>query len=160
MSLCSELIIVMSFTIFPWKWCAFVLSTSCLYTGSCLIYDMCDLLSIVVSNTYCVVFFFFVCTLCCQFLWMGHFLLPLRYSLTFINRILTNHKFIPLFPVVTWFNRNTIIDDECNQVKHCFCFTVLPFVQIIDTNCGLLNRKSIMQITSCCEHYSETEKIG
>jgi hypothetical protein len=42
-------------------------------------------LRIVVSNT-CVVllFFFFLCTLCYQFLWIVHFWLPLRYSLMFI----------------------------------------------------------------------------
>jgi hypothetical protein len=27
---------------------------------------------------------FFLCTLCCQFLWIVHFWLPFRYSLTFI----------------------------------------------------------------------------
>jgi len=31
-----------------------------------------------------VLFFFVMCTLCCQFLWIVHFLLSLRYSLTFI----------------------------------------------------------------------------
>ena len=39
------------------------------------------------SNTYSVVFLFFfvLCTLCCQFLWIVHFWLPLRYFLTFIK---------------------------------------------------------------------------
>ena len=32
-----------------------------------------------------VLFFFVLCTLCCQFLCIVHFLLPLRYSLTFIS---------------------------------------------------------------------------
>ena len=41
-------------------------------------------LCIVVSNTYCVLFFFILCTLCCHFFWIVHFLLPLRYSLSFI----------------------------------------------------------------------------
>jgi hypothetical protein len=40
-----------------------------------------------VSNTYCVVFcvlfFFVLCALCCQFLWIVHCWLPLRYSLAF-----------------------------------------------------------------------------
>ena len=37
---------------------------------------------------FCFVLFFFVlCTLCCQFLWIFHFWLPLRYSLTFISRV-------------------------------------------------------------------------
>ena len=56
---------------------------------------------IVVSNIYCVVFLFVflrivypmlthcvvLCTLCCQFLWILNFVLPLRYSLTFIYDI-------------------------------------------------------------------------
>jgi hypothetical protein len=29
-------------------------------------------------------FFFVLCTLCCQFLWIARFWWPLRYSLTFI----------------------------------------------------------------------------
>jgi hypothetical protein len=33
-----------------------------------------------------VLFFFVLCALCCQFLWIVIFLLPLRYSLMFINR--------------------------------------------------------------------------
>ena len=43
---------------------------------------------------YCVVFLFclpsscVLCTLCCQFLWIVHFLLPFQYSLTFICRSL------------------------------------------------------------------------
>jgi hypothetical protein len=32
-------------------------------------------------------FFFVLCTLCCQFLWIVHLWLPLRYSLTFIVNI-------------------------------------------------------------------------
>jgi hypothetical protein len=35
---------------------------------------------------YFVLFFFVLCTLCCQFLWIVYFRLPLRYSLTFIYR--------------------------------------------------------------------------
>ena len=31
-----------------------------------------------------VLFLFVLCTQCCQFLWIVHFLLPLQYSLTFI----------------------------------------------------------------------------
>jgi hypothetical protein len=50
----------------------------------CLICVICFCLRIVVSNTYCVVFFFVLCTVCCQFLWIVPFWLPLRYSLTFI----------------------------------------------------------------------------
>jgi hypothetical protein len=32
-----------------------------------------------------VLFVFVLCVLCCQFLWIVHFVLPLRYSLTFIH---------------------------------------------------------------------------
>jgi len=42
---------------------------------------------LVVSITYCVVFFFVLCSLCCQFLWIVYFWLPLRYSLTFISGV-------------------------------------------------------------------------
>jgi hypothetical protein len=31
-----------------------------------------------------VLFFLVLCTICCQFLWIVHLWLPLRYSLTFI----------------------------------------------------------------------------
>ena len=37
-----------------------------------------------VYSTYCVLFFFALCTLCCQFLLVVHFWLHLWYSLTFI----------------------------------------------------------------------------
>ena len=53
--------------------------------GSCFVYVICAWLSIVMSKTCCVVFLFFfiLCTLCCKFLWIVHFVLPLRCSLTF-----------------------------------------------------------------------------
>ena len=104
----------------------FVLTPSCLYEGSCLIYVicvrlypqlfvgglvsylryLCSSLPPVVCMRARVLFTLFVlfwlsgvqhiwhcvfvllcfvlCTLCCQFLWGGHFLFHLRYSLTFI----------------------------------------------------------------------------
>jgi hypothetical protein len=65
----------------------FVFTSSCLYEGWCLIYAICVCLLILVSNTHCVVFywfFFVLCTQCCQYLWIVHFWLPLWYSLTFI----------------------------------------------------------------------------
>ena len=48
------------------------------FTSSCPIYVICVCLRIVVSVIYCVV----PCAICCQFLWIVHFRLPLRYSLT------------------------------------------------------------------------------
>jgi hypothetical protein len=52
---------------------------------TCLIYFICACLHIVVSNTYCVPYV----ALCCQFSWIVHFWLALRYSLMFIY---TNQK--------------------------------------------------------------------
>jgi hypothetical protein len=62
-----------------------------LYVGGLMsfIYVMCVCLHIVVSNTYCLVYFFVLWTLCCQFFWIVRFWLPLRYSLTFISNIMT-----------------------------------------------------------------------
>jgi len=54
----------------------FVLTPSCLKESS---YHNLHYSRIVVSNTDCVVFFFVLCTLCCQFFWIVHFWLPLRY---------------------------------------------------------------------------------
>jgi hypothetical protein len=48
--------------------------------SSCLIYVSCVCLLIVVSNAYCVVFvlfFFVLCTVCCQFIWIVQFWLVL-----------------------------------------------------------------------------------
>ena len=52
---------------------------------SCLDY-MCLCVYSCVQRILCcvfVLFFFVLCALCCQFLWIFHFLLHLRYSLTF-----------------------------------------------------------------------------
>jgi hypothetical protein len=59
---------------------------------------------IVVSSTYCilffVLFFFVVCALCCQFLWIYIFGLPLRYSLSFILDIYLNFDINGLFSLL------------------------------------------------------------
>ena len=46
-----------------------------------------------------VLFFFVLCTLCCQFLWIVNFYLPLRYSLTFILCVV----FCRLFVLLSFF---------------------------------------------------------
>jgi hypothetical protein len=62
----------------------FVFASSCLWEDACLICVVCVGLHIMVSNTYCVVLSFYVlCTICCQFLWIVLFWLPLRYFLMF-----------------------------------------------------------------------------
>jgi hypothetical protein len=43
------------------------------------------LLCIVVANKYFVLFFLVLYDICCHFLWIFHFWLSLRYSLTFIS---------------------------------------------------------------------------
>ena len=69
----------------------FVFTSFRLQEGSSLIYIICDCLRIVVFNKYCVVFLIclssscVLCIKCCLFLWIVHFLLPIRYSLTFIK---------------------------------------------------------------------------
>ena len=72
---------------FRTKQCSFVFTSSCLYDGLCLIYVICVWLYIMVSNTYCIMFFVFV--LCCQFLRIVlFFLLDLWNSLTFIQTLI------------------------------------------------------------------------
>ena len=63
------------FTLFVFVW--FVFTSSCLYEGSCLIYVICVCLRIVfvVQLLLCcvfVLFFFVLCSPCCQFLWSVH----------------------------------------------------------------------------------------
>jgi len=54
-----------------------------LYEGSCLIYVICVCFAYThIVLCFCFVFFV-LCTLLCQFLWIVHFWLPLRYSLRF-----------------------------------------------------------------------------
>jgi hypothetical protein len=66
---------------------------SSLSPGSCLIYVICVSLRIMVSNTYCVVFLFclssscIVCAQCCQYLWIVHSWLLIRFSLTYIYKL-------------------------------------------------------------------------
>jgi hypothetical protein len=53
----------------------FYLSYLCLFVHSGVQHILCCVFAL---------FFFVMCTLCCQFLWIVFFLLPLRYSLMFI----------------------------------------------------------------------------
>ena len=83
-SLRSEFHVVMSVTISAWKQCLVRLCLQLFVGSSCLIYVICVCLCVMVSNTFCVVFFFILCSLCCQFLWIVHLWLLLPYSLTCI----------------------------------------------------------------------------
>ena len=63
----------------------FVFTSYCLKESSCLIYVICVCLRIVVSNTYCVVFYSSCVPHLTSFFWIVHFWLPLRYSLKLIR---------------------------------------------------------------------------
>jgi hypothetical protein len=68
----------------------------------CLIYVICICLHIYsgVQHILCCVFVLFVfvlCTLCCQFLWIVHSWLSLRFSLTFIYNIICRGLFLVFF---------------------------------------------------------------
>ena len=84
------------FTLLVFVW--FVFTSSCLQEGSCLIYVISVyLLYRVVQHILCCVFvlFFFVL---CQFLWIVHFWLLLRYSPTFIvNPAMWKNEWCPLW---------------------------------------------------------------
>jgi hypothetical protein len=54
-----------------------------------------------------VLFVFLLCTLCCQFPWIVHFWVPLRYSLTFINTSEIERKLtLRLILLIDWFCRS------------------------------------------------------
>ena len=104
-------------------------------------YFLCVYLRIVVSNTYCVfvLFSFVLCTLCCQFLWIVLFWLPLRYCLTFIH-----HAF-------RWNNANLKLNNN-QSIKHypfLYCatstlFIVCKFVLVTNTVDLVLNNNQLI----------------
>ena len=54
----------------------FVFTSGCLWKDSCLVYVICVFTNSDVQHILCcvfVLFFFVLCTLCCQFLWIVHF---------------------------------------------------------------------------------------
>ena len=93
----------------------------CLWEGSCLIYIICICLCIVVSNTYCVfaLFFFVLCTLCCQFLWIVHFWLSLWYSLMFILYIFVYLVFLVKIKNWNYQFMNKIKKYRSSAMKKC-----------------------------------------
>jgi hypothetical protein len=75
--------VVMSVTISAYKWCSVRLFLQLLVRG--LICGISVCVHIVVSSTYVFVLFFLLCTICCQFLWMVHFVLPLLVLLCLLH---------------------------------------------------------------------------
>jgi phosphatidylserine synthase len=82
--------VMMSVTISAYKLCSVRLFLQLLVRGRICVICVC--VHIVVSSTYVFVLFFLLCTICCQFLWMVHLFLPLRYcyacyiSICILNR--------------------------------------------------------------------------
>jgi hypothetical protein len=86
-SLRSEFCVVMSVTISAYKRCSVRLYLQ-LFVRGCMSYlcYLCLLAHSGVLHILCCGFFlvFVLCNLCCQFLWIVHYWLPLRYSLMFV----------------------------------------------------------------------------
>jgi hypothetical protein len=78
--------------------------------GSSFLRYLCLLAYSGVQHILCYVFVLFVfllCTLCCQFPWIVHFWVPLRYSLTFINTSEIERKLtLRLILLIDWFCRS------------------------------------------------------
>ena len=115
---------VMSLTISAYKRCSVRLYLQLFVWGSCLFYVMCVCLPIVV-------WFFFLffsgvlCTLSCQFLWIIHYLLLLRYSLTFTwlcCEFSLPHKLVPQF-------------EKHSSQKQVMSFTIIPQTLSMITTC-------------------------
>ena len=91
----------------------FVFTSSCLQRGGHVLFILVMLACLwyVVPNTYSVVFLFclssscVLCTQCCQFLWIVHFWLPLRHSLSFIDNSIFHKTRLQLW------QRKTCIDN-------------------------------------------------
>ena len=84
----------------------------------------------IVSNTYCVVFLFFfvLCTLCCQFLWVVHFWLPLRYYLMFI----CSWRTTLLTKIISLFSNVYFQGDIERRVRHYY-YLIWPDVGVPDS---------------------------
>ena len=91
---------------------AFVFTSGCLYEGACLyLRYLCLLVYNGVQHILCVcfvLFFFVLCILLCQFLWIVPFWLPLRFSLTFINVYLRRNVKIDRNNLTTLYSLNMV----------------------------------------------------
>ena len=103
----------------------------------------------VFSNVYlsCV-----LCTLCCQFLWIVHFLLPLRCSLTFIYPV-------SCVPYIASFSRLYIIDCPFGVLQRLFILCLVYPMLPVSLDCPLLIAPSVFSnvylscvlCTLCCQ---------
>jgi hypothetical protein len=67
--------------------------------------------------------FFVLCALCCEFLWIVHFWLPLRYSLTFIHIV---HTIVHFSVDCMWLVRRISLTMKWTEVfmVRSSCFTI------------------------------------
>ena len=102
--------------------------------GSSFLRYLCLLAYSGVQHILCYVFVLFVfllCTLCCQFPWIVHFWVPLRYSLTFINTSEIERKLkLRLILLTDWFCRSlffllsAIIPLASSNSFHCLMLSI------------------------------------
>jgi hypothetical protein len=116
---------------------------------SCLPYIIWICLHIVVSNTYCVVFFFVffpscVPYICCQFLWIVHFWLPLQCSLTyfisfqiFIWQSIKTNLFVPVT------NQNMNFYHHMSRSCCVLWFVVSSSYSLVSLDCPFLIAPSV-----------------
>ena len=100
----------------------FIFTSSCFHESSCLIHLISVCLRIVGFNTYCVVFFFVLCTLCFSFSWLS-FLLPLRYSFIYTFYLSRVHVF-----------RNIMVFIYYQFTPNCFIKVVVMLTTIVVRN--------------------------
>jgi hypothetical protein len=124
-------------------------------------------LRIVVSNTYCAVFLLclsssrVLCTLRCQFLWIVHFLFPLRHSLTFIS-IYSGHLSILLWHVFYLYNILSIKPKYClkfiSQTLHLATLTSISDVAYV-FRCTSYVFWQILLIWHMCHTFEPTNRF-
>jgi hypothetical protein len=103
----------------------------CLFAHSGLHHILCSVFAL---------FFFVLCNLCCQFLWIVHVLLILRYSLTFIypSTLISNIKL----------NRSTIYDSKLvNWRWQVFRYSVNSQLRCILTQ-TMYNKRIVLPISN------------
>ena len=111
----------------------FFFSSSCLFVHSGVQHILCCNVGL---------FFFVLCTLCCQCLWIVHFWLPLQYSLTFIVFVLCTLCCQSLWIVHFWLPLRVA---SVSGLSTSDC----PFVLPVSLDCPLLIAPSVFSNVYC-----------
>ena len=138
MLLRSECRVVVSVTIFAWIRCSlhvylqlfvgelmFYLRWLCLFAHSGDQHILCCVF---------VLFFFVLCTLCCQFLWIAHVWLPLRYSLTFIFALCLVYPVLPVSLDCPFFIASSVFSNVYFRPMSCVTY-VSSFIELSIFDC-------------------------